>query len=33
MNAVVVDHREYEERVARLFRHVGVPERQAAGIA
>ena len=29
----VVDHQEYEQRVASLFRHVGVPERQAAGIA
>jgi len=33
MSAVMVDHRDYEQRVAGLFRHVGVPERQAAGIA
>lgn len=33
MNAVIVDHKEYEQRVADLFRHVGVPEKQAAGIA
>lgn len=31
--ADIVDHQEYEKRVASLFRHVGVPERQAAGIA
>ncbi len=29
----VVDHRKFEERVARLFVHVGVPAPQAAGIA
>jgi len=33
MSAVMVDHREYEQRVAGLFRHVGVPDGQAAGIA
>lgn len=31
--ADVVDHQEYQERVASLFRHVGVPETQADGIA
>ena len=29
----LVDHREFEERVARLFGHVGVPDAQAGGIA
>src|SRR5436309_3459691 len=29
----VVDHREFEARLADLFAHVGVPEAQAAGIA
>ncbi len=29
----VVDHREFEERIARLFGHVGVPDAQAHGIA
>lgn len=33
MSAVVVDHQDYQQRVADLFRHVGVPEQQAAGIA
>ena len=33
MSAVVVDHEDYQQRVADLFRHVGVPEQQAAGIA